>query len=121
MYYYMQILKGRANLSLCKLDSEILFCHDSNSLKIVILTKQCPLRKEERHVNRNNRKRDKCRAMRWPDGPDLRDGLGGLGSSSMYLRDTLTIRLARSFMVMEMRNYQTKFHTLNKTNRGFLI
>ena len=121
MYDYMQISMERANLSLCKVHCQILFCHDSNSSNIVILTKQCPLRKEERDVNKNNRKRDKCRAMRWPDGPDLGDGLGGLGSSSMYLRDTLTIRLARSFMVMEMRNYQTKFHTLNKTNRGFLI
>ena len=59
--------------------------------------------------------------MRWPDGPDLGDGLGRLGSSSVYLRDTLTTRLARSFIVMEMRNYQTKFHTLNKTNRGLLF
>ena len=95
MYDYMQISMERANLSLCKVHCQILFCHDSNSSNIVILTKQCQLRKEERHVNRNNRKRDKCRAMRWPDGPDLGDGLSGLGSSSMYLRDTLTIKIGQ--------------------------
>ena len=29
--------------------------------------------------------------MRWPDGFDLGDGLGGLGFSSVYQRDTLTV------------------------------
>ena len=29
--------------------------------------------------------------MRWPGGLDLGNGLGGLGSSSVYLPDTLTM------------------------------
>ena len=39
--------------------------------------------------------------MRWLDGLDLGNGLGGLGSSSVYLRDTLrfTIVLTKKFRI----------------------
>ena len=33
--------------------------------------------------------------MRWPDRLNIGDSLGGLGSSSVYLRDTLTPKMAK--------------------------
>ena len=57
--------------------------------------------------------------MKWPDGLDLGNGFSGLGSSSVYLRDTLTTVTRELIIQVKCQSHTRKPYSLQNTIINF--